>query len=191
MTALEIAECMPIPMNFGGVQSSALGPAQRIDRLGSRWAFQFASVPMDLEPDGRRWGALFDQAEVEGGIFRIRQPGLNVGAPGLPLIAADTPLGRSLPLAGLTPGCVIRLGQWLSVIVDGQRYLDRAMEQVIAESDGTATVTIKYLIRSPMSEGDVVEIAVPKIEGSVDGAFGGGWGNDRTTSFSFTVREDA
>jgi hypothetical protein len=190
LTALEIFDCDPIPMNQGGIIRSPLGAAQRIDRMGSHWAFRFQSVPIDMEPDGRLFSALFDRAEREGGIFRIRQPNLNVGAPGLPVIAADTPLGRSLPLAGLTPGYPIRAGQWLSVIVDGQRYLDRVMEQVIAESDGTATVEIKYLIRAPMYEDDVVELAVPKIEGSLMGGYGGGWASDRTTSFSFTVEED-
>jgi hypothetical protein len=190
LTTLEIADCDPMPMNHGGVVRSPLGGGQNIDRMGSHWAFRFQSIVMDMEPDGRQWSALFDRAERSGGLFRIRQPNLDVGSPGSPIIAADTPIGRFLPLAGLTPRYEIRGGQWLSVIVDGQRYLDRVMERVVAEADGTATVEIKYLIRAPMSAGDVVELAVPKIEGSIIGGYGGGWAATRTTSFSFTVEED-
>jgi len=190
LTALPIRAATPMPYRAGGVQASALGGAiLQVDRMGDRWSFQFETPMMQLEPDGRQWQALFDQAERAGAIVRVVQPGFVAIAPGAPIVAADTALGRAIPLSGLTPAYPIRAGQWLSIISGGRRYLDKAVAEVVADSAGLATVTIKNLIRAPLSAGDVVELAVPKIEGVISGDFNAPWPSNRLSSFSFTVTE--
>jgi hypothetical protein len=147
---------------------------------------------MAIEPDGRRWGALIDLAQRRGALLRIKQPGFDVGSPGYAVtVAANTAAGRTVPLAGVQPGYEFRLGQWVSLVVEGRRYLDKLAAPTSAAGDGTAMIELTNLLRAPLSAGDAVEVAFPKIEGSIDGDVGGAWERSRNTAFSFTVMEDA
>lgn len=192
MTALSFVKAAPVPITFGGVRVPQTGgSAFRVDRRGDRWAFDFTTSRMPIEPEGGLLEALFDEAQRAGGLFRVRIPGFDPGAPGAPTIGADTVSGRVLPLVGLSPNYVVRPRQWLSVIVDGQRYLDRVTHQAIADSSGAANVTIRNLIRVPLSADDLVELDAPKIQGTVAMRQAPDWGEDRMMQFAFTVTEDA
>lgn len=192
LTELAIRDDAITPLEFGGLLPSALGGSSlRLERMGDRYAAQVNTPAMRLEPDGRRWSSRLQRARKEGGIISIHQPGFAIGAPGAPLVAADTAGGRSIPLKGLTPHYAIREGQWLNYIVDGQRYLDQVTAQVIADADGEATVTIQNLLRVPLSEDDEIDLATPCIEGWLEGDFSIQRAVERITSFSFTVSEKA
>lgn len=168
LTDLRIASALPQPFNGAAVQQPTYGSGFRIDRPGSRWRFQFRTPAMYLEPDWRQMSAHFDDAERLGGLFAIPQPRFAVGAPGSPLIDGATATGRLVQLSGLTANYAVRAGQWVSLVVDGQRYADRIAEQVVASSGGTATIRLRNLIRAPLAGGEVVELAVPKVEGLVE-----------------------
>jgi hypothetical protein len=190
LTALPIRAATPMPQRAGGMQASALGGAiLQVDRMGDRWSFQFETPQMKLEPDGRLWQALFDQAEGAGAIVRVKQPGFVVGTPGTPVVASNTAAGRSVPLSGLTAGYPVKAGQWLSIIHAGRSYLDKVVADVTASGGGTATVTLKNLIRTPLSAGDVVALAAPVIEGVISGDYNAPWPSNRLAAFSFTVTE--
>lgn len=168
LTDLRIRSHLPQPFNGAAVQQPTYGSGFRIDRPGSRWLFQFRTPAMLLEPDWRLISARFDDAERLGGLFAIPQPGLPVGAPGSPVVDDAMTSGRSIPIAGLTPHYAIRGGQWLSLVVGGQRYADRIAEPVVASSGGTAIVRLRNLIRVPLAGGETVELAKPKVEGIVE-----------------------
>lgn len=168
LTALRIAGMVPRPFNGAAVQQPTYGSGFRIDRPGSRWQFQFRTPAMYIEPDWRRMAALFDDAERLGGLFAIPQPRFEVGSPGAPVVDGATASGRLVPLSGLTPHYPIRRGQWVSFVVEEQRYADRIAEQVIASAGGTAEVRLRNLIRKPMAGGETVELGVPKVEGIVE-----------------------
>ncbi|HEX8412396.1 MAG TPA: hypothetical protein VF637_00715 [Sphingomicrobium sp.] len=192
LTGLRINSATPMPVTFGGIQRPATGGAvTRIRRMGSRWAFTFTTPPMRIDPDYRLWSAQFDRAEDDGALIHINLPGFSVGTPGTPTVATTTATGRSIPLTGLTAGYVIRAGQWVSFIVGGKRYLDRIAQQVTASAGGTATITIKNLIRVSIPAGTVAELAVPKIEGSLEYESPPTWSVDRFAAFAFTITEDA
>lgn len=190
LTALRAQEADPQPFRLGGTVRGSLGSSQRIDRLGDRWQLTFTTPPLRIEPDGRRWSVLLDQGSREGVIVRVRQPNLVNRALGSPVVASTTAAGRTLPISGLLPGSVVAMGQCFSIIVGGRRYLDKARTEVIAAADGTASLTLVNLLRVPVPSGTAVEFAQPKIEGTIDGEYGGAWGRNRLTSFSFTVVED-
>lgn len=192
LTDLQINGDEIMPLDFGGLLPSALGGAtERIERLGDRYSWSGSTPPMRIEPDGRRWSARALRARKEGAILEIHQPDFSVGAPGTPVVATTTLSGKSIPISGLTPFYAIREGQWLNYIVDGQRYLDQATEQVIADVAGAATVNIQNLVRVPLNAGDEIELAKPCIEGWIDGDFTIPRTIDRMTSFSFTIAEKA
>lgn len=168
LTDLLIKGVTPQPFNGAAVQQPTYGSGFRIDRPGSRWRFQFRTPAMYLEPDWRLMSARFDDAERLGGLFAIPQPRFNVGAPGTPLVASATASGRLLSLSGVTPNYAIRAGQWVSVVLNGQRYADRIAEEAIASSGGLATIRLRNLIRAPLTGFEMVELAVPKVEGIVE-----------------------
>lgn len=190
LTGLPIAAAVPMVADFGGMLTPGLGgPVQRIDRLGTRWKWKVSTPPMRVEPDGRQWAAQLARARVEGALLPISQPDMPVVAFGTPVVASATAAGRLVPLSGLTAGVTIVAGRWLSIVHAGQRYLDQVAAQVIAASDGTATVRLQNLIRVALAANDAVELAVPKIEGWVTGFDSWTLDNKRMTAFEITVEE--
>jgi hypothetical protein len=193
LTDLKINGDEIMPLEFGGLMPSALGGAtERIERLGDRYMANVGTPMMRIEPDGRRWSAKLLAARKVGAIVEIHQPDLAIGAPGTPVVATTTASGRTIPISGLTPGYAIRQGQWFNYYDgDGQRYLEQAVEQVIANGSGLATVTLQNLLRVSVASASSINLAKPCIEGWIDGDFGIPRTIDRTTSFSFTIVEKA
>lgn len=190
LTELHVSGDEIMPLDFGGLMPSALGGSiSRFGRLGDRYAAQVQTPIMKIEPHGRRWSARLLKARKEGGIVLIDQPDFQVGAPGSPVVAEAVSAGRQFPVSGLTPGYAIREGQWLNLIIDGQRYLDQAENGIIANASGIATITIQNLIRAPLTAGVKVDFVRPCIEGLIEGDFSIPRDNRRTTSFSFTISE--
>lgn len=191
LTGLPIAARTPQLMDFGGTLTPPLGgPEQRVERAGSRWTFAF-ETPALSAADTRVWASRLSRAKSQGGIVRITQPGLIIGNPGAPVVATNIAAGKLIGLAGLTPGYAIGEGWWMSIIIGGRRYLDRVAIGGAAGGGGTAAITIQNLLRKPLVGGETVEIAVPKIEGLVEGDVDGALDATRTSRLAFTVRERA
>ena len=192
LSGIPIKSAVPSLIEFGGTVTPSLGgPVQRIDRLGNRWAMQFQTAPMALEPVGRRWAAQLVLAKRQGAMLKVSPPNFDPIAPGNPVVAATTLSGRSVPIAGMTRNHPVRTGQWVSFVHGGQRYLDMIVADTASAADGTATLTIANLLRVPLAAGDVVELGRPMIEGSIGGVLSWPWQNSRLTVFDFTIEEDA
>lgn len=193
LTELKISGDEIMPMDFGGLMPSALGGAtERIDRLGNRYMANMGTPAMRIEPDGRRWSSRLLRARREGAIVEIHQPDFPVGAPGSPTVASNTATGRIIPVTGLTPYYAVREGQWFNYFdADGQRYLEQATEQVIADASGELDLPLQNLLRVPILLASPIELAKPCIEGWIDGEFSIPRSVERITSFSFTIAEKA
>lgn len=190
LTGLPIRRAVPTPIMFGRTTASDQGGSTDYDdRLGNRWAMEIETPPMRLEPSGRLYIEDLWEAQRQGGVFDIPQPGLSIPPMGTPTVAADTLTGRSVPLAGLEPNVGIKKGQWVSIIHAGRRYADRIRQAVIANADGEATISLRFLLRESLTEGDVVELNSPKMEGFVEGELPLDLSVDWITSFSFRVVE--
>lgn len=190
LTELPIASAVPEPYAFSGWRKPGLGGSLAYEaRPGDRWMMAVRTPMMAVEPDWRKWSALFDDAERLGGIVVIPQPGLDVGASGSPLVASATASGRTVPLDGLTPHYAIKAGQWVSIQHSGQWYADRAAEQVIANSSGQATIRLRNLIRTPLSDGDVVELGKPVMEGAIEVTSRPPLDVERVTAIEFVLTE--
>lgn len=191
LSTLPLKRMSPQPLSFGGPQVSALGGSTTfVDRLGDRWSFACETPLMPLEPDGRQFAALLTRARREGALLPIAQPGLAIGAPGNPVTASAVASGRYVPLSGLANGYQLRAGQWLSFVVAGQRYADQVATPVTG-TGGIVTVTLQNLIRVPLPQGASVEVAAPKVEGSLVDPVEWPVDDDEVTMFSFSLREDA
>jgi hypothetical protein len=189
LTALSFGSAGPQPLRMGGTTRGPLGGSQTINRLGDRWMMAVETRAYHVEPDGRLLSTMIEQALREGAILRVKQPSFTPMISGTPVTDGAVLAGKSIPLAGMQPGSVIRYGQFVSIIVDGQRYLDKVTQEVSASPAGTATLSLMNLIRRPLPAGAAVELAA-RIEGTIDSFSGGTWAKNRTTSWAFTVMED-
>jgi hypothetical protein len=166
LSGLKIARARVRMLDFGGELTPGLGGmVQRINRMGSRYALDVELPPLPEEPDGRLLTTKLRQAKQEGALFPFPQPSLHIGSPGAPVVDGTGIAGTTLPLRGLTPHYAIRAGQFMSVITAGRRYLYAAAAQAIADASGSVTVTIAPMLRAEPTDGDIVEIGKPMIEG--------------------------
>lgn len=157
-------------LDFGGELTPPLGgPVQRINRLGTRFAIDVALAPVSQEPEGRRLTSLLRQAKTEGALFAFPQPGLAIGAPGTPVVDGAVAGGSTVPLAGLTANYAIRMGQFMSFVHGGRRYLHAAVAEAVADATGDVEVTIEPMLRVSLSDEDEVEIGRPMLEGLLEG----------------------
>lgn len=193
LTALKLRASPVRVMDFGGVLTPGTGGSrQRIDRIGTRHGFDFETPAMPAEPEGRIWSMRLSRAKTEGALIWIPEPGLVLNAAeGAPVARAASAGGSSFLLGGATPGLAIPEGKWVSHIHDARRYAYRVAVPVTVNSSGQADLTLWPLLRTVVSVGDVLEIAVPKMQAvSISGDFGYPQDAELTPAFSFSLEED-
>ncbi len=159
----------PALIDYGMNLRPATGAAvQRVDRKGSRYRAEISLPPMKPERS-RVVVSRLVRAKSEG--IRIPYPLLEAqGAPGSPVVDGAGQAGTSLAIRGLNVGYSLKEGYWLSIEdADGQHYLHNCGSNVRVGSDGLATITITPALRVPFADGAAIHLAVPMIEGFVDG----------------------
>lgn len=156
----------PKLLDFGViVRPSSGAPAQRWDRLGTRYAMDFELPPLSGE-DARLVTARLRQAKRDA--LRMPVPLFDgaQGSAGAPLVDGTDSAGTTLKLKGLTPGWMAREGYWLNVTdAAGALYLHSVAAPVGAGTDGKATLALAEPLRCVLADGAVVRIANPVIEG--------------------------
>ena len=154
-----------VPVDFGGTLQGPLGGrAQRVNRLGNRWAMRVEIPKMSVE-DGLIWSAALVRAVQSGALYQVRQPGLDIGTPGMPLVNGANQAGSVLIADGFTAGYEMVAGQFFSIIVSGRRYLHQIAADVTASGGGAATLAITPALRVSPADNAVLEFAQPYIEG--------------------------
>lgn len=160
-------------LDYGFINRPSSGaPAQRYDRLGSRYAMEFELPPLPGDV-ARVVKARLTKAKSQG--LRMPVPLFDgaQGSAGVPLVDGTDSAGTMLKLKGLTPGWMAREGYWLNVTdADGALYLYDIAEPVRAGTDGKATLTLGIPLRCVLADGAVVRIANPVIEGLVTSEVG-------------------
>lgn len=184
----------PFLRDFGAVLTPFLGgPEQRINRLGTRFG-----VRLTLPPATTRFDALVIQSRLlRARDDRLRmewpQADFDAGTPGAARVAAAVISGTAVPLKGMTAGYQAREGQFLSFVHAGRRYVHIFAADGTVAADGTLDAAVWPMLRTNLSNNDVVEIAPPMIEGLVSPGDELSWqiSVDRLASFSFTLSEGA
>jgi hypothetical protein len=178
-------------VDFGSSQQGALGgAAQRINRLGGRWRCEVTLPPM-TPAQAREWAATLSRGLRTGVSWRIRQVGTPTGTPGAVLVNGADQAGNALIVDGGTPGYVAKIGQWLSVLTGGQRYLYQSAATLQLSGTGTGTLQIEPGLRVPPANNDPVELGAPLIEGLLSGP--PGWvidANRLVNGFTFVIEEN-
>lgn len=193
LTQLKCRTPTPALMDWASLQEPALGGVtQRVGRLGTRFSIDFETPKMLVEAEGRRAIALLQMAQQQGGRVEYPQPDLRIGAVGTPLVNGAHTGGTTLRLKGLTAKYGIRQGQALNLIVSGRYYLYFAADNFVMNSAGAGVIVLTSPMRKHMTGNEAVELAVPVIEGWLDGNERS-WTIDvaRTTGLKFTISERA
>lgn len=146
------------------------GPAQRLNRTGSRFALIITYPRLKPEPDGRILMSALRQAKLERALFPFPEPGLPTTDYGAPVVNGGGQLGQSLQIRGLKPNITIVDGKFFSIIYAGQRYLHHATADTAVQADGTALLAIFPMLRISPNDGATIELAKPMIEGTLSGS---------------------
>lgn len=177
-------------IDFGGTLTPGLGgPVQRINRNGNRFAVAVQMPPM--KPiDARAWLAALNLGVQQGVRWRLRQVELLPGSPGAVKVNGGGQAGGTLVVKGANPNYPFRLGQFLSLVHGGQRYLHQIAAPVNANGSGGATLSIVPWLRVEPDNNDVIEIGQPIVEGLLaDNGFEWSIDRARLAGISFTILE--
>lgn len=166
-----IRTAAPRLLDWGGDLIPVLrgGVAQRLNRLGSRYALGIELPPMPSEPTGRLFLSKLRRAKKEGALYAFPQDGFKVGAPGAPRVMGAGQAGITLIIDGFTPYYAIREGQFFSLIHNGRRYLNAVAVKAFADAGGVASLTLEEMLRVSPADNSVCEFVRPMIEGSLAG----------------------
>jgi hypothetical protein len=182
-------ECRVFAVDAGGPADGSLGGASDyINRPGTRYGVQFTLPQIASAKDARIFQSLLEQGSREDVSYPWPLDMRSLAA-GVPLINGSTPPGASVPLKGLVPGFVMRVGQPFAVVLaDGSGSIHKARSEAIADNAGHATVPIFPWTRTTFADALVVEIEHPRIRGilSWDGSTQPAYGR---RGFSFTITE--
>ena len=179
------------PLDFGGLLTPALGgPSQRINRLGSRLAITYTLKPMRSSDEGMLYVSRLRRAKREGAIVAFPKPGKVVGQPDPLSVSGNWASGNAVNGAGFPPGYVIPEGTPLSIVHGGRRYIYWVAQCYPANGSGICGIYFEDNLRTPLSNGDAIELKKPFIEGWIAGD-SDAWtkaAHDRN-SIQFTVTE--
>lgn len=194
-----INNATPRFVDRGGILEAALGgDDQRLDRLGSKFGCNFSTKPMKAE-EARIWIARLIRGKREKASIKFPQPGLVNQWSGDGTISA---VGPNAEIVNVFPnnqatdlGKVLKEGQFLSLVVNGKRYLHQVTSDglVISDPGGNyCSVVIQPPTRITIPNGTVAEILTPTIEGYVKGdEFSWNIDNAKIYGLTFDIEEAA
>lgn len=184
----------PFLRDFGSVLTPYLGgPEQRINRLGTRFGARVTLPPMKTRDEALIVQSRLMRARDDRLRLEWQQGDFDAGNPGAARVSGAIVAGSAVPFKGMTPGYVAKEGQFFSLVHGGRRYLHIFADERAAGGDGALGSLIWPMLRTSLSNNDVVEIAPPMIEGIVSKGDELSWqiSVDRLAAFSFTISESA
>lgn len=184
----------PFLRDFGGILTPFLGgPEQRLNRIGTRLGIKCTLPPLPSDTTGRTFVSALMRSKVDRLLMEWPLLGFDPGTPGSPLVKTAVSGGSAVALKGLTVGYAVADGQFISFVRNSRRYLHMITGSGTANGSGDLTIGIFPPLRVALSVNDVVEIAVPKIEGHVLPGDELSWemALDHNIGLSFSVYEAA
>lgn len=165
-----IDSAVPKLVGFFTDQQPVLGgPSNRVSRLGDKWGIDVQTGAARYADEGMVYLARLLRGMTNTVLLAFPEPGVEAQPYGAPVVSTAGASGQLLPITGLTPGVIIREGKFLSIIVGGQRYLYQAAATIVASAGGAISLPIYPMLRRQPPVSAVVELAVPKIEGFIQG----------------------
>lgn len=156
------------PMRSGKVLRSATGAARLpVSRPGDHWAIEVDAGVLKVLCGRGLIGCVLRGATNPVRV-PVPQPGFDVGTPGAVRIKGASQAGTEVDLDGFWPNYCLREGRFLTIETAGSPRLYLVCEEVIADADGEATVTLWPMLHVPPADNDTVELIEPYLEGLID-----------------------
>lgn len=148
-------------------RSATNATRQPNNRTGDHWSMEIA--PGALSPTCAR-SLLADVLQGVGEPLRAYIPmrGIEMGTPGLPLVAGADQVGGSLTTDGWTPHYSIPKGTMFNVMLASAPSLHITTAAIVAAADGTATIPFWPDLRDIPDNNTPLEFVAPFIEGLID-----------------------
>lgn len=184
------AACRPSMVSSANHMTPAIaGPTQRINRMGSRWSFE-VEMPLMRPEDARVWLSRLVQGQGDLCVMRVPQYDLDTSGQGTPRVKGAGQAGSLLIVDGVTPGYLVREGQFFTVLNKGQPFVHMCTEDVTANGDGEMTIKFGPMLRRWTDDNDLVEFAEPIAAGWIM-PVGVGWSIDaaRNIGLEFSLAE--
>ena len=131
---------------------------------GRHWLFPFY-LPAMSQAAALDWSDLEEDAATL--VLEIPQGDLQPANEGAPRVKGAGQLGASLEVDGVTASYVVKKGAFISIIINGRRYVYRVKAEATSNGATEVTLSLRPSIRVPPPDNAVVEIAAPKVEGFV------------------------
>ena len=181
----------PRLVDFGSDLTPQLGgPAQRVGRLGTRWAVDVMFPSMNGR-FAKAMAAARVKARASGSTLLLAWPQPNVVSNyGAPVVSGGGQAGLSLVVTGVSKG-EIEAGTFFSFVVSGRNYLHQVTDTIVVPSGGAVTLQIAPMLRVAPPDQTALKFQNPAIEGFVQGAVED-WAYDallKTSIHSFTIQE--
>ena len=158
----------PMLRDFGGVMTPFLGgPEQLINRVGTRFGIQYTMPIMETADQARVFVSRLLQGRKDRVLMRWPHLSFNPGNVGTPLINAAVTAGSAIAIKGLPANYAAKEGQFFSIISGGRRYMHMFSGDGVATGLGVLSISIFPPLRKSLVVNDVVEMAIPIIEGHV------------------------
>lgn len=176
-------------LDFGLFQRPGLGaPATRVDRLGNRITAELQLPPMPAD-EARVFAVRIKQGKSEG--LRVPWPlmGIDQGNPGSPVVNGSGAGGTSLPVRGVTPGYTFKEGWWLNAVDSAGAFFLHQAKATTVFAGGTGTLSVWPPLRADLSDGNLLVMDEPMIEGWVTSHSPFPRPTDHNVTLSFTLEE--
>lgn len=184
------AGAVPLLVDFGGELTPFLGgEVRRLNRIGTRMGLRVTMPPIRGDV-ARQFQVRLMRGKQEGAVIEWPLLDLDPGSPPAPAIASASN-GTALALKGLGAGYTFVEGQPVSVVSGGRRYFHLTTGAATASGGGTVSLGVFPPTRVTYAVDDVVEVALPKIEGRVSPGDELSWeyAVTHTMGFAFSIVE--
>jgi len=206
MTTFNLTQC-PTSVQVSLIANTALyaspliASAQTLDRQGYKWKLVYGFDALVEEDRAVMLGII---AAVRGQAHRLRvpvydNPRRGAGG-GTPVVAGASQVGNTLNLSGATPTVTnwLMLGDYFSVVVNGDHELKMVTANASSNGSGLVTVTFEPRLRASPANGATVyvepqniPVGVFVLENPVNGWTSRNWKNgDALSSVTLSMIED-
>lgn len=174
----------PVPGTMGG-------PSDYVSRPGLRLSVAFQLRELRSAEEAAAFENMLRRGSQEDVSYPFPldfAPGPSSPVGSAPLVNGSNPAGGVLNIKGLLPYYQFREGQPVAVISGGLGYVHFATAVTVASNTGTVALPVFPWTRTTFANGDVVEIARPRIRGILawDGSDQPAYGR---RAFRFTIAE--
>jgi hypothetical protein len=192
-TAIGPAQATPRLVSYDGAQVPFLGgPVSHLQRLGTRFALEVRLPPMRHNDSlAREWIAKLLRGKRDGVLWEWPQPDFTPPIGTIVTRDAAAAMAETIFIRALPVGSLLAVGSFLSLVVNGRRYLHNVFDSSFTGTATQAQVWTTPPLRVAVPVDALVELNPPMIQGYLEGDdLTWDLESARTVGLGFTIVEE-